>query len=210
MKRFAQNRHFYILIILLGVVLTSCVKEMDFDGIKDVQLTPTMNIDLMEAEITTAEVVAMMEKIAEDNGAGPPPYPPQFYEGGLPSFTTSAPVDIASEERITKYLENATLYFEFKNTTPRDISIDVRLKDGNNILSGGTLNKILPASNDTPIIDSLVFTGSGVEDLKKLNNVEIEIDVASGTALSEDSPGEFSLSSTGTFNFEYDVSNGLP
>jgi len=201
MKRFAQNRHFYILIILLGVVLTSCVKEMDFDGIKDIQLTPTMNIDLMEAEITTAEVVAELEKIG---------LPPSVRDTiGFPYYDTAS-VDIASEERITKYLESATLYFEFMNTTPRDISVDVRLKNGNNILSGGTLNKILPASNDTPIIDSLVFTGSEVEDLKKLNNVEIEIDVASGTALSEDSPGEFSLSSYGTFNFEYDVSNGLP
>lgn len=201
MKRFAQNRHFYILITLLGVVLTSCVKEMDFDGIKDVQLTPKMNIDLMEAEITTAEVVAELEKIG---------LPPSVRDTiGFPYYDTAS-VDIASEERITKYLESATLYFEFKNTTPRDISIELILRNDNNDEIKRIPQKELKANTKDTVIDSLVFTGGEVEDLKRLRSVEIEINVTSGTALSEDSPGKFSLSSYGTFNFEYDVSNGLP
>src|SRR5690606_10995013 len=145
--------------------------EMDFDGIKNVQLSPTMDIDLMEAEIATAEVVAVLE----DAAPGSPPYPPSFYEAAIPPFTTSSPVDIASEERITKYLDSTSIEFKYTNTTPRSIAVNVKL-----LMSGGgevdSFSVDVPADTDEPIVDTREFYESDdIIKLKKLNKVEIEI-----------------------------------
>lgn len=209
MKRFAQNRHFYILIILLGVVLTSCVKEMDFDGIKDVQLTPKMNIDLMEAEITTAEVVAMIDAEAERNGVPGPPYPSIIYTSEFKEDSISAPVDITSEERITKYLDSTSIEFKFTNTTPRDIVVEVEL-----LMEGGqvdSFNRILPRYTEEPVmVKSEFYESDEINKIKKLNEVKINLTMNRGIDIKENPYGKFALSATGTFNFEYDVSNGLP
>src|SRR5690606_4929385 len=132
MKSFAQNQLFYLLFISL-LMMSSCVKEMDFDGAKDITLEPTMEIKLATAEITTQQVVSIIdEKVAEL--ALPPELADDLYKAELPVPADTAPVDITSEERITKYLENATIKFEFLNTTPRDISVEVFLLKDNNIL----------------------------------------------------------------------------
>src|SRR5690606_30499091 len=113
MKSFAQNHHFYILFISL-LMMSSCVKEMDFDGAKDITLEPTMEIKLATAEITTQQVISIMdEEVAEL--ALPPELADTLYKAELPVPADTASVDITSEERIVKYLEGAELNFNFIN-----------------------------------------------------------------------------------------------
>src|SRR5690606_33238058 len=98
MRKFAQNHHFYIFLTVL-LVLTSCVKEMDFDGVKDITLQPEIEAKLAHAEITTEEIITQLEEVAEEQGV-PKPYPKIIYQAGLPTIPSDAEVDITSEERV--------------------------------------------------------------------------------------------------------------
>src|SRR5699024_955612 len=101
MKRFAQNHQFYILVAFL-LVMSSCVKEMDFDGVKDITLTPEMEIQLLKAEITQEDMVA----IFEDHLLGSSPKPGYIPFTGMssPIDPIKKPISLTSEERILKYL----------------------------------------------------------------------------------------------------------
>src|SRR5690606_5894489 len=125
MRKLAQNPHSYFFLAVL-LVLTSCVKEMDFDGVKDITLEPEMEAKLAHAEITTEEIITRLEEVAENNNV-PKPYPSIIYEAELPTISSDADVDITSEERVIKYLDSASLNFKIVNTTPRTMDIRVEL-----------------------------------------------------------------------------------
>src|SRR5690606_9203393 len=141
MKSFAQNHHFYILFISL-LMMSSCVKEMDFDGAKDITLEPTMEIKLLEAKFTQDFMVTEFEDHI------PSSLPELDYIPGMLTFPIpdpiSKPITLSSEERILKYLTEGTdtingdtvttpvLYFEFTNTIDREFEFEISLRDKDN------------------------------------------------------------------------------
>lgn len=209
MKLFARNYHVYVFYAFL-LVMSSCVKEMDFDGVKDITLEPEMEAKLAHAEITTEQIIIKLEQEAENAGLSKP-YPSQIYTAGLPSiYSDDAPVEITSEERVIKYLDSAWLNFNIVNTTPRAMEIRVELlRDDNSVID--FLEETIPSNTDSFIPEPLVFNGKqAIEELKQMTQVKIDITMKQGADLRENPSGKFEMTTTGIFKFNYDISEGLP
>src|SRR5690606_19507830 len=208
MKLCARNYHVYVFYAFL-LVMSSCVKEMDFDGVKDITLEPEMEAKLAHAEITTEQIIVKLEQGAEDAGLSQP-YPSQIYTAGLPPISSDAPVEITSEERVIKYLERALLNFNIGNTTPRAMEIRVELlRDDNSVID--FLEETIPANTASFIPKPLEFNGkSAIEELKQMTQVKIDITMKQGADLRVDPSGKFEMTTTGIFKFNYDISEGLP
>lgn len=207
MKIFARNHYFFILLTTL-LVTGSCVKEMDFEGAKDITFEPEMELQVAKAEISTQEIVTIIDEGIPDDT--PDPVVDQIYKGSYPVPSQSADVDISSLDTAMEYLESATLNFNFINSTPRDITITVSMYKKDNTLID-TFKETLPkSSNDTITVEREFGKGTQIENLKKLAILEIDIAVEAGTDLRDDPSGKFELITVGTFNFSYDPSTGLP
>src|SRR5690606_28116620 len=210
MKLCARNYHVYVFYAFL-LVMSSCVKEMDFDGVKDITLEPEMEAKLAHAEITTEQIIVKLEQEADDAGLSQP-YPSQIYTAGLPPISSDAPVEITSEERVIKYLERALLNFNIVNTTPRAMDIRVELlsdNDNDNVID--FLEETIPANTASFIPEPLEFNGkSAIEELKQMTQVKIDITMKQGADLRVDLSGKFEMTTTGIFKFNYDISEGLP
>lgn len=208
MKLFARNYHVYVFYAFL-LVMSSCVKEMDFDGVKDITLEPEMEAKLAHAEITTEQIIIKLEQEAENAGLSKP-YPSQIFTAGLPPISSDAPVEITSEERVIKYLDSAWLNFNIVNTTPRAMEIRVELRrDDNSVID--FLEETIPSNTDSFIPEPLVFNGKqAIEELKQMTQVKIDITMKQGADLRKNPSGKFEMTTTGIFKFNYDISEGLP
>src|SRR5690606_19578150 len=212
MKLFARNYHDYVFYAFL-LVMSSCVKEIDFDGVKDITLEPEMEAKLAHAEITTEQIIIKLEQEAENAGLSKP-YPSQIFTAGLPSiYSDDAPVEITSEERVIKYLDSAWLNFNIVNTTPRAMEIRVELRrddsDDNSVID--FLEETIPSNTDSFIPEPLVFNGKqAIEELKQMTQVKIDITMKQGADLRKNPSGKFEMTTTGIFKFNYDISEGLP
>lgn len=221
MKIRAQNCHFYILFAIL-LVMSSCVKEMDFDGAKDITLEPAMEIRLLEAKMTPEDMINQVEKRTGSSIQFIPgnvsPIPP------LP-IHIEKPISLTSEERILKYLvegkdtidnvprETPRVEFEFVNTINRGFEFEISLldKDGNPLdeaEANGAIN--ISASVNGTEEKTIKYYTYTVNQIKKATDIAIDFTLKSGANLYKDSEGELTINATGIFNFEYDVSNGLP
>lgn len=222
MKIRAQNRHFYILFAVL-LVMSSCVKEMDFDGAKDITLEPTMEIKLLEAKMTQEVIVELFE----DNL--PSSVPAVGYIPGVASFSLpepiKKPISLTSEERILKYLKDSTvtinnqqlktplLSFNFTNTIEREFEFNISLldKDGNVLPKAETTGENrIPASTNGTLEESNVSYSYSVANIKKATHIAIDFKVKNGANLYPGTDRELTINATGIFNFHYDVSDGLP
>src|SRR5690606_40063008 len=134
MRRFAQNHQYYILVAFL-LVMSSCVKEMDFGGVKDITLTPQMQIELLKAEITQDKMVEIFEN---ETGSTHGYIPGNGVSVSLPNPIVK-PISLTSEERILKYLVDGVdeesgvvtpvLNFEFTNTINCKFDFEISLLD---------------------------------------------------------------------------------
>src|SRR5690606_23787444 len=209
MKLFARNYHVYVFYAFL-LVMSSCVKEMAFDGVQDITLEPEMEAKLAHAEITTEQIIIKLKQEAENAGLSKP-YPSQIFTAGLPSiYSDDAPVEITSEERVIKYLDSAWLNFNIVNTTPRAMEIRVELRrDDNSVID--FLEETIPSNTDSFIPEPLVFNGKqAIEELKQMTQVKIDITMKQGADPRENPSGKFEMTTTGIFKFNYDISEGLP
>lgn len=208
MKIFARNHYFFILLTTL-LVMSSCVKEMDFEGAKDITFEPQMKIEVAKAEISTQEIIDKIDERIPDGT--PDPVVDQIYKEKFGPLEQSADVDISSLDTAMEYLESATLNFNFINSTPRDITITVRMyKKGNNTPIETFTEPLPKSNNDTITVISEFGKGTEIENLKKLAKLEIDITVEGGADLRTDPTGKFELNTVGIFNFSYDPSQGLP
>jgi len=221
MKRFAQNHQFYILVAFL-LVMSSCVKEMDFDGVKDITLTPEMEIQLLKAEITQEEMVA----IFEDRLSVSTPKPGYIPPIGAPPPSLGPikkPISLTSEERILKYLVEGedsksgvptpVLTFTFTNTINSEFDIEIYLRDKNEkILSEKEKNGIIIIGASVNGAEENVTKSFTYTPAQIRNATEIVIDfiLTPKEDLYPDATRSLTINANGIFNFSYDTSEGLP
>ena len=220
MRKFAQNHHFYIFLAVL-LVLTSCVKEMDFDGVKDITLEPQMEIKLLKGEFTQDFMVQEFEKYL------PSGVPLQGYIPGSIDFSLPVPykrpISLTSEERILEYLVDGTndesgeptpvLKFEFTNTIDSSFDFDITLldKDGDPIeVDGVEGDSEVQASSGGVIEKSNISYFYNSENIKKATDISISFSMSTGSALHKGTNNRIIIDASGIFNFNYDISNGLP
>jgi hypothetical protein len=222
MKRFAQNHQFYILVTFL-MVMSSCVKEMDFNGVKDITLEPQMKIELLKAEITQEDMVAIFEdNLPPPIGYIPEAAPPGFYPFQLPNPIVK-PISLTSEERILKYLVDGVdkesgaatpvLTFTFTNTINSEFGIEIYLldKDKKEINISETHGESsISASVGGRIVESVVSYSYDAADIKKAVEIAIKFTMDPNEDLYPDPNRSLTINSNGIFNFSYDTSEGLP
>lgn len=220
MRKLAQNPHLYFILTAL-LLLTSCVKEMDFDGVKDITLEPQMEIKLLKGEFTQDFMVQEFEKYL------PSGVPLQGYIPGSIDFSLPVPyerpISLTSEERILEYLVDGTddesgeptpvLKFEFTNTIDSSFDFDIKLldKDGDPIeVDGVEGDSEVQASSGGVIEKSNISYFYNSEKIKKATDIFISFSMSTGSDLHKGTDNRIIIDASGIFNFNYDISNGLP
>ncbi|EKF54515.1 hypothetical protein I215_12293 [Galbibacter marinus] len=220
MRKLAQNHHFYIFLAVL-LVLTSCVKEMDFDGVKDITLEPQIEIKLLKGEFTQDFMVQEFEKYLP-SGVPLQGYIPASINFSLPE-PHERPISLTSEERILEYLVDGTndesgeptpvLKFEFTNTIDSSFDFDIKLldKDGDPIEEDGVEgDSEVQASSGGVIEKSNISYFYSAEKIKNATDVFISFTMSTVSDLHKGTDNSLTIDASGVFNFNYDISNGLP
>lgn len=220
MRKLAQNPHLYFILTAL-LLLTSCVKEMDFDGVKDITLEPQMEIKLLKGEFTQDFMVQKFEEYL------PSGVPLQGYIPGSINFSLPVPykrsISLTSEERILEYLVDGTddesgeptpvLKFEFTNTIDSSFDFDIKLldKDGDPIEEDGVEgDSEVQASSGGVIEKSNISYFYSAEKIKNATDVSISFTMSTVSNLHKGTDNSLTIDASGVFNFNYDISNGLP
>lgn len=220
MRKLAQNPHLYFILTAL-LLLTSCVKEMDFDGVKDITLEPQIEIKLLKGEFTQDFMVQEFEKYLP-SGVPLQGYIPASINFSLPE-PHERPISLTSEERILEYLVDGTngesgeptpvLKFEFTNTIDSSFEFNITLldKDGDPIKVDGVVgDSEVQASSGGVIEKSNISYFYSAEKIKNATDVSISFTMSTVSDLHKGTDNSLTIDASGVFNFNYDISNGLP
>lgn len=220
MKLFARNYHVYVFYAFL-LVMSSCVKEMDFDGVKDITLEPQIEIKLLKGEFTQDFMVQEFEKYLP-SGVPLQGYIPASINFSLPE-PHERPISLTSEERILEYLVDGTngesgeptpvLKFEFTNTIDSSFEFNITLldKDGDPIKVDGVVgDSEVQASSGGVIEKSNISYFYNSENIKNATDISISFSMSTGSDLHKGTNNRIIIDASGIFNFNYDISNGLP
>jgi|SRR5690606_3341765 len=216
MRRFAQNHQFYILVAFL-LVMSSCVKEMDFGGVKDIKLEPEMELKLLEFRMTPEEAINVIEN---ETGVVIPMIPMSSTPYPTTPIRIEEPIVLNSKERILEHLVNGVtkdsgedtplITFTFTNTINADFKIEIALldKDGHELIEKEKNGFLTIPAKTTAAIDHKYSYNA--EQIKIATAIRIDLSIAPKENLDRNSEGELAINASGIFNFSYDPSEGLP
>jgi hypothetical protein len=177
MKRLLYLPYYrYLGICLLSLFFAACSSDLDFNQTKNLRLEPTYVANLVYFDIPANE----------------------FVTNGIESsqFIDRSTVDVFNNTFFVNDLAKVDLDFEINNTIARAYTLDVKLFNA----SGTQLDIIsiaVPAYYGAPnvITQKEVFQGTRLSTLKSTTRIDMALRMASGTALTETSPGTIKMRS---------------
>lgn len=174
-------------ILILCMFLSSvgsCVKDVDFDQINDIQLTPVFEGSLVFFDLEANKFVEEGSEVS--------------------SITDFTRLDALSSSFSVNNLVRADLHFEFVNTIGRSFTLTINLLDGEQQVLR-TLQYDIPASSGSQveIDDTVVFTGANLQQITNLLIMEVEVMLNNGLPqLAETSEGMLAMNSSATLYLE--------
>lgn len=168
------------MMILTALLLLGCVKDIDFDQAGDIVLKPVYETDLLLFDLEADQFVY--------NGI----------EVGTVTDTTG--VDALSGEFSNKYLDQASLYFEFTNTISRSFRIEASFLNENGRLLQKVDFLIGPSDGSPEVVSrTLTYSGNDLSIITNTHKIAIEFSLLPGTPmLTEESTGTLSMDSKAT------------
>lgn len=170
--------------ILLSLFLfLSCTKEIDFDQVNDLVITPAaeFSITYIDAE-------------ADD-----------FFVNGLEitqPVSDFIEIDVFDDAATNDNLTRIDLIFETENTLPRDFRFEIRFLDENlGVISTATI--AFETTDTSP--HTFTFEGADLEALKNTAILVYSVELLPGSPLSPDTPGMVSMKSKGVFYFNFEA-----
>lgn len=173
---------FFLLLFSFVLLPYSCSSDLDFNQVNDLKLEPAYVANLVYFDIPANEFIT---------------------NGSENQFITRSSVDIFSNSIFKNDLVQADLDFEVTNTIARSFTLELILRDANNIALD-TISMSIPAYTgvENKITQKEIFKGTRLTTLKKSVKVDIAIRLLAGTPLSEGSLGNLKLRSGLTAYFE--------
>lgn len=172
-------------IILLAVLLafTSCVKDLDFNQVNELELTPSYTTSLVNFSVPQT---VFLDPIT-----------------GVEVAKTSSKIIFSAiekiEEKHKKYLERVTVEFDIENPFDRNFQLDFKFvdKNGSQTYDFPVLDIQPNSTYETPHEINLI------NHPNLLNSVEAEITITlmPGTTIDQTIPKVFKFKSAGIFNF---------
>lgn len=174
MKRLLIYR--FLGIVCLGLLSFSCSSDLDFNQTKTLKLEPTYVANLVYFDIPANEFVT--------NGV----------ENS--QFIDRSTVDVFNNTFFVNDLAKVDLDFEINNTIARAYILDIKLYNASGVQID-TITVSVPAYYGAPniITRKEVFQGTRLTTLKNTTRIEMTLRMASGTALTESSPGTIKMRS---------------
>ena len=176
---------------LLIFIITSCVKDVDFEQAENLMLTPvvTSSVVYMDVEASRFSLNGMeLEEVSD----------------------TIANIEIFSEEFVIDNLVKAELVFEATNTINRTFGLQVEFLDDADVLLDTFSFNAQPSVNNNEVVTNVteVYENERLEALKQTTKMVITLTLLpsmDGSELNEDSAGRIILKSKGIFYLNVNV-----
>lgn len=179
MKKPVPKVFFFLMLILSTYI--SCTKEVDFDQVDDLVLTPVVESSIFHFEASAEDfILGGMENLRFNSG---------FVE-----------IDVFNNRFVNEDLVKAELVFEVVNSINRGYEITIEFWDDS------FRRYSLPVSaSSSPINESLIFNtteefeGVKLLNLKATTRLRFRLTMLSGVPIDSNTPGKISLKSKGVF-----------
>lgn len=174
----------FILMALICILLTACVKDTDFDQAENIALTPVIELDLIYFDLDANS----------------------FYDS-----ITATPILTVRDTTLIKFLDDSTLqeslkraefYFKFTNSIPRNFMVDFQFLSEFNDTTYVTQTQVASGTPTAPVISEFVENVEGEEVLQLTQSHKVVVSVTIPSA-SENLEGHLNLKSKTTYFLEY-------
>ncbi|PKV52672.1 hypothetical protein ATE84_4792 [Aquimarina sp. MAR_2010_214] len=183
----------WLCIICILMPLISCVKDVDFDQVEDVVLTPVYEIDFVYSRFDTSKFV--------DSNIDPTIVIPEVLVNDTFNY------DLLGTDFVVDNLERVELTFKFTNTIKRDFNFDFGFLNDNGERIGPLYSMMANSGNGTgknPIITTkvIVLDNVTINVLKDATKLFSSIRVQN---VNSDLQGILELRSKGAYFFNYEL-----
>ena len=178
-----------IIPLLLLFVITSCVKDVDFEQAEDLSISPIVESSLIFFNFPASE-------FSEPTGTA------------IVTVSDDLELDVFNEEFIRDNLIRAEFFFEVTNSIDRNFRADVILYDENNQVVH-TFNIDTTPNGNTEVVTTHteVFEDTSLEQLKNTVRLELILNMfpsPTGIPLDQNSQGTIKMRSKATLFFQID------
>lgn len=173
-----------VVLVVLSVLFSACVKDVDLDQKEDIVLSPEIDVDLV--------IYSLDEMDFQDPTAG-----------ALQTFISdTVRLEFLDDDYIQGDLTSVEFYFRHINTFPREIESKIRFLSNSNqeqfsvnytISAGGSGNPVI--ADTTELIET-----ARIGEVRRTIKMVVELEVQPGGAAFE---GELNFASKGLFWFDF-------
>ncbi|WP_103071013.1 hypothetical protein [Aquimarina sediminis] len=190
-----KTKKTHVLLCALGILIQfiSCVKDVDFDQVEDIALTPVYEVDFVYSKFDTNEFI--------DPDLDPAISIPEVIISDTLNY------DLLGTDFVVDNLERVELTFEFKNTIQRDFEFDFGFLDENNQRIGPLYSMIAESGNGEGT-DPVITTEVIVLDTNAINILSNAAKLVSSIQVqnvNSSLDGILELRSKGTYFINYEL-----
>jgi hypothetical protein len=149
---------FFVLII--GVLFTSCIGDVDFDQVDDIVITPSYKVSLVHFKVFNQDFIDPVTNLE------------------VPFIVDVTELHLFDNEVAQDNVEKIVLEFEIENTFNRDMVINYIFVDNNNTITN-TISLDLPQNSITT--EEVTFINAELQNLLTAENIVVIVNVQAGT-----------------------------
>ncbi len=173
----------YLILVLVCLLLTACIKDTDFDQAEDIALTPVVELDLIYFNLEAA----------------------QFYDSitsnPILTLRDTTVIDFLDDSGLQESLIRAEFFFKFTNSIPRNFQVDFQFLSEANDTTYVAETTVIEGFPNAPVITEHIenIEGDAIQQLTQSNKVVVSVTIGSS---SEDLEGTLNLKSKTTYFLE--------
>ncbi len=176
--------------ILLLLAITSCVKDVDFDQVDDLSISPVLESSLIFFDFPASE-------FEEPTGTA------------IVTVGDDLELDVFNDEFLRDNLIKVEFFFEITNSIDRSFRSDIIMFDENDQITYAFAIDVTPNGNNEEITTHTeVFEDALLEQLKNTVRLELILSMfpsTTGIPLNQNSPGNIKMRSKATLFFQIDT-----
>lgn len=175
-----------ITVLLIGLILTSCVKNIDFEQAEDYETETQYISSLVYFKMP---VVSFLDEF--DNELSTP-------------IQDESTVTIFQQSFIQDYLVEAEFEFEIDNPFSRDILVDLEFLDADDNITYNFASILIPANTNNYLPQKETVVISEHPNFLRTRKVRasVQLQTNSGSQIDINNTSEFEFKSAGTFTFK--------
>jgi hypothetical protein len=188
-----KNNHVLLCVLCILVQSISCIKDVDFDQIEDVTLTPIYEVDFVHSRFDTNQFVGF--------NIDPAISIPEVIVNDTLSY------DLLGTDFVVDNLDRIELTFEFSNTIERDFEFDFGFLNADEQRIGSLYSMIANSGNGEgtkPVIITkvVILDNSEIDILRDATKLFASVRLQN---VNSSLQGILELKSKGTYFFNYEL-----